>query len=377
MPPPPWRPLALIPLALDMNLEARLATLPSHHIRIPFHSLAPVATDLHFAHTTPHTPLYLRTDSHDAPCSSALLSLSTLAPSDPTELLITRQLVRKEKGREKKIDAKAAQHASLAFPGSISPAFLIFLAFSRRERSSYASVTRPLHRSISALTFRKPRRNTASALFSPSSSSFTPCSTASQVSTTITTVATHTDTVIMVFQGFGIEASSYNPINLSHGSVAAPLPMAGAGGCSKKRKAFDDLDSYPDATGDFHVRPKLSLPRSAGLVFNGDAQFHALPADVNQAMLAQLGHNPFTGSSTSGSTFVTPSSSSSSGFLAGAMSTSRPTAPTTLAPLRHRSTGRGAVPAHVADVGIRHPGPRSRQAQLVFGLQQYGRRLWE
>lgn len=136
-------------------------------------------------------------------------------------------------------------------------------------------------------------------------------------STTITTVATHTDTVIMVFQGFGIEASSYNPINLSHGSVAAPLPMAGAGGCSKKRKAFDDLDSYADATGDFHVRPKLSLPRSAGLVFNGDAQFHPLPADVNQAMLAQLGHNPFTGSSTSGSTFVTPSSSSSSGFLAG------------------------------------------------------------
>ncbi len=99
--------------------------------------------------------------------------------------------------------------------------------------------------------------------------------------------------------------------------MTAPISVGGgAGACNKKRKAFDDLDSYGGAAGlDYQTRPKLSLPRSAGLVFNGEAQFHPLPADVNEAMLAQLGHNPFTGAamaSVNSSAFVTPSSSSSS-----------------------------------------------------------------
>ncbi|SPO32360.1 uncharacterized protein UTRI_02917 [Ustilago trichophora] len=118
----------------------------------------------------------------------------------------------------------------------------------------------------------------------------------------------------MVFQSYGFESTSYNPINMGHASVAAPMNIAGSA-CGKKRKAFDELESY-DA-GEYHqIRPKLSLPRSAGLVFNGDAQFHPLPADVNRAMLAQLGHNPFTGSAggATSSSFVTPSSSSSSGL---------------------------------------------------------------
>ncbi|SNX82083.1 uncharacterized protein MEPE_00789 [Melanopsichium pennsylvanicum] len=88
---------------------------------------------------------------------------------------------------------------------------------------------------------------------------------------------------------------------------ASPIPLAGT---SKKRKAFDDLESFSNGEA-YQIRPKLSLPRSAGLVFNGEAQFHPLPADVNQAMLAQLGNHPFA-SSASNSSFVTPSSSSSS-----------------------------------------------------------------
>lgn len=122
----------------------------------------------------------------------------------------------------------------------------------------------------------------------------------------------------MVFQSYGFESTTYNPINMGHASVATPVSIGGSA-CSKKRKAFDDLESYAAAGGDYQVRPKLNLPRSAGLVFNGDAQFHPLPADVNQAMLAQLGHNPFTGSAAGAfsSNSVTPSSSSSSGFFAG------------------------------------------------------------
>lgn len=117
----------------------------------------------------------------------------------------------------------------------------------------------------------------------------------------------------MVFQSYGFEPATYNPINMGYaGLVANPISIAGAGaGCGKKR-SFDDVDSYDAAGGDYQSRPKLSLPRSAGLVFNGDAQFHPLPADVNQALLAQMGHNPFANSA--GSNFVTPSSSSSSGF---------------------------------------------------------------
>ena len=117
----------------------------------------------------------------------------------------------------------------------------------------------------------------------------------------------------MVFQSYGFDSAAYNPINMGSASIAAPMDMVGAA-CSKKRKAFDDLESY-DAAGEHQIRPKLSLPRSAGLVFNGEAQFHPLPADVNQAMLAQLGHNPFSGAAGMGSSsFVTPSSSSSSGL---------------------------------------------------------------
>lgn len=132
----------------------------------------------------------------------------------------------------------------------------------------------------------------------------------------------------MVFQSYGFESATYNPINMGHAAVAAaPVTIGGGasggggfgGGAvcsSKKRKAFDDMDSFNSAGADYQVRPKLNLPRSVGLVFNADAQFHPLPADVNQAMLAQLGHNPFaTGASSSASSsFVTPSSSSSSGF---------------------------------------------------------------
>lgn len=113
----------------------------------------------------------------------------------------------------------------------------------------------------------------------------------------------------MVFASY----SAFNPINMGHASMTSPIAIGGPSSLNKKRKAFDDLDSF-DADDDYHTRPKLSLPRSAGLVFNGDAQFHPLPADVNQALLAQLGCNPFTTSSGAGSSFVTPSSSSSSGF---------------------------------------------------------------
>ncbi|TKY86015.1 hypothetical protein EX895_004840 [Sporisorium graminicola] len=115
----------------------------------------------------------------------------------------------------------------------------------------------------------------------------------------------------MVFQSYGFESATYNPINMGHASIsAAPMTLGGAGCASKKRKALDDMDSF-DATADYQIRPKLSLPRSAGLVFNGDAQFHPLPAHVNQEMLAQLGHNPFATGASIGN-FVTPSSSSSS-----------------------------------------------------------------
>ncbi|KAJ9478847.1 Glycogen synthase [Pseudozyma hubeiensis] len=121
----------------------------------------------------------------------------------------------------------------------------------------------------------------------------------------------------MVFQSYGFESNTYSPINMGHASVSAPMTIgAGGAGCgSKKRKTFDEMDSFASGA-EYHIRPKLSLPRSAGLVFNADAQFHPLPADVNQAMLAQLGHSPFANgaSSSASSTFVTPSSSSSSGF---------------------------------------------------------------
>ncbi|CDS02004.1 uncharacterized protein SPSC_02835 [Sporisorium scitamineum] len=114
----------------------------------------------------------------------------------------------------------------------------------------------------------------------------------------------------MVFQSYSFETTGYNPINMGRASIsAAPMPLGGSGCGNKKRKALDDVDSF-DAD-DYQIRPKLSLPRSAGLVFNGDAQFHPLPAHVNQEMLAQLGHNPFASSSGT-SSFVTPGSSSSS-----------------------------------------------------------------
>lgn len=109
----------------------------------------------------------------------------------------------------------------------------------------------------------------------------------------------------MVFQSYGLDTASYNPINMSH--AAAPLSI-NTDCSSKKRKAFEDLASSMD---DYSIRPKLSLPRSAGLVFNGEAQFHPLPADVNQAMLSQLGQSPFAPSA--GSSFVTPSSSAGFG----------------------------------------------------------------
>lgn len=123
----------------------------------------------------------------------------------------------------------------------------------------------------------------------------------------------------MVFS-YGFESTTYNPINMGHASLAAfaaaagPISMPnsalGHNNGSKKRKAFDD-DITAGGDSDYNIRPKLSLPRSTGLVFNGDAQFHPLPADVNQAILAQLGHNPLTNSSAS-SSFVSPSSSSGS-----------------------------------------------------------------
>nr|QBH67485.1 hypothetical protein UE_1419 [Ustilago esculenta] len=118
--------------------------------------------------------------------------------------------------------------------------------------------------------------------------------------------------VIMVYQRYGFSSPTYTPINMGHASVTAPMSIGGSS-CSKKRKAFDDLESYDAADGDYQIRPKLSLPRSVGIVFNGDAQFHPLPADVDQAMLAQLSHNRFTGSAgATCSSFVTPLSSSSS-----------------------------------------------------------------
>nr|QBH67597.1 hypothetical protein UEMT_2063 [Ustilago esculenta] len=120
--------------------------------------------------------------------------------------------------------------------------------------------------------------------------------------------------VIMVYQRYGFSSPTYTPINMGHASVTAPMSIGGSS-CSKKRKAFDDLESYDAADGDYQIRPKLSLPRSVGIVFNGDAQFHPLPADVDQAMLAQLSHNRFTDSAgATCSSFVTPLSSSSSGL---------------------------------------------------------------
>ncbi|SJX66180.1 uncharacterized protein SRS1_10826 [Sporisorium reilianum f. sp. reilianum] len=116
----------------------------------------------------------------------------------------------------------------------------------------------------------------------------------------------------MVFQSYGFESTTYSPINMGHASIsAASMPLSGAG-CSgnRKRKALDDLESF-DAVDGYQMRPKLSLPRSAGLVFNGEAQFHPLPAHVNQEMLAQLGHSPFAGAAPAAS-YITPSSSSSS-----------------------------------------------------------------
>ncbi|EST05928.1 hypothetical protein PSEUBRA_004977 [Kalmanozyma brasiliensis GHG001] len=87
---------------------------------------------------------------------------------------------------------------------------------------------------------------------------------------------------------------------MSH--AAAPLSINTNCG-SKKRKAFEEASSMDD----YSIRPKLSLPRSAGLVFNGEAQFHPLPADVNAAMLAQMGQSPFASAGSS-------AASSSSGF---------------------------------------------------------------
>ncbi|PWY98808.1 hypothetical protein BCV70DRAFT_164261 [Testicularia cyperi] len=63
-------------------------------------------------------------------------------------------------------------------------------------------------------------------------------------------------------------------------------------GISRKRKAFDSDVNLADYDASAFPRPKLSLPRSAGLVMNGDAQFHPLPPEVNTAILAQLGHDP-------------------------------------------------------------------------------------
>ncbi len=68
--------------------------------------------------------------------------------------------------------------------------------------------------------------------------------------------------------------------------LSTPLPLHG-----DWQEAKGVRDSYSGDSGEFH-RPKLNLPRSAGLVFNGEAQFSPLPADVNQAMLAQLPHKP-------------------------------------------------------------------------------------
>lgn len=118
----------------------------------------------------------------------------------------------------------------------------------------------------------------------------------------------------MDFQSYGFESITYNPIELGHTSATAPMTIGGvhAGCSSKKRKAFDEMDTLVGGA-EYQVRPKLSLPRSAGLVFNADARFHPLPGDANQAVLAQLRYDRLTAGASSGSSsnFETPPSSSS------------------------------------------------------------------
>lgn len=95
---------------------------------------------------------------------------------------------------------------------------------------------------------------------------------------------------------------------------------------AKKRKELDSEMNTADYDHASPPRPKLSLPRSAGLIFNGDSQFHPLPPEVNHAILAQLDSNNLFSPTSRGSVAqsspastvagMTPSSSLSTGCAA-------------------------------------------------------------
>ena len=105
----------------------------------------------------------------------------------------------------------------------------------------------------------------------------------------------------MVFQNCSIASGGVNPINMGHGSTL-PMSMAMS---SKKRKASDSDESDYDQSS-FHAN-KLCLPRSTGIDFSQEAEFLPLPPDVNSALLASLGHDPFASpASTFGSVELTP-----------------------------------------------------------------------
>lgn len=109
------------------------------------------------------------------------------------------------------------------------------------------------------------------------------------------------------------------------GSVGcAILDLPDAQSCGKKRKELDSETNTSDYDHASPPRPKLTLPRSAGLTFNGQSQFHPLPPEVNHAILAQLGPQNLFGLPSNGSVAhsspastiagMTPSSSFSTGF---------------------------------------------------------------
>ncbi|EPQ30667.1 uncharacterized protein PFL1_01568 [Pseudozyma flocculosa PF-1] len=91
----------------------------------------------------------------------------------------------------------------------------------------------------------------------------------------------------MVFQSYAFGGNT-NPINLHHGGVfeaAAPMPM------SRKRKVCEE-DEADFGLSSLHSN-KLCLPRGAGLDMDQQAEFHPLPLDVSNAILASLSHDPF------------------------------------------------------------------------------------
>lgn len=126
----------------------------------------------------------------------------------------------------------------------------------------------------------------------------------------------------MVFQDCGFMSNPYKASNTGCGGVV----LADGQATAKKRKELDSEINSADYDHASPPRPKLSLPRSAGLSFNGDSQFHPLPPEVNHAILAQLGPDNLFGLPSNGSVAqsspastvagMTPSSSFSTGFCA-------------------------------------------------------------